>query len=717
MVRGYSAGYTNLRNMDDQGQRKVSGKKFHVSLAGCTNGAHETYVNDLKGLGQIEVISPEQSDYLVLFCPIASRVGTDIGEAMDKISDVLFHESKMLICNRNDMAWFKVEGVLRLNQEEMPAFVEKLKDVGHTEVTRPEISDYLLVFCPIASRIKTDIDAALNNIPGSKPTILVVMHHTFNPHQVVISSRRAVNNAKVFLTVDCLFYEGNLLNCECNDIAWEEIKNALGVSRGRRHHMLIAIGLLILASFKIIELVKWHFETDKKLLHIYHNTGLLCRLYKSKKHGRPGTEKGRLVENPDVIVTVDVLFHESKMLICNRNDMAWSKVEGVLVRSPENTYRRKNMDDPGTEKGRLVENPDVIVTVDVLFHESKMLICNRNDMAWSKVEGVLVKFHVSVAGCTNGAHQTYVNDLKGLGQIEVISPEQSDYLVLFCPIASRVGTDIGEAMDKISDHFVPESRRLVENPDVIVTVDVLFHESKMLICNHNDMAWSKVEGVLVKFHVSVAGCTNGAHQTYVNDLKGLGQIEVISPEQSDYLVLFCPIASRVGTDIGEAMDKISAVTREHVPQKVKEQSNMPESGQTSYQSVQNMDDQGQRKAVTREHVPQKVKRQSNMPESGQTSYQSVQNMDDQGQRKVPGKKFHVSLAGCTNGAHETYVNDLKGLGQIEVISPEQSDYLVLFCPIASRVGTDIGEAMDKISDVLFHESEMLICNHNDMAWS
>ncbi|KAI9547346.1 hypothetical protein NQZ68_018570 [Dissostichus eleginoides] len=184
------------------------------------------------------------------------------------------------------------QSVCRLNQEEMPvsgnnfyvyvagknndahqAFVEKLKDVGHTEVTRPEISDYLLVFCPIASRIKTDIDAALNNIAGSKPTILVVMHHTFNPHQVVISSRRAVNNAKVFLTVDCLFYEGNLLNCECNDIAWEEIKNALGVSRlqasywknwGRRHHMLIAIGLLILASYKIIELVKWHFETDKK---------------------------------------------------------------------------------------------------------------------------------------------------------------------------------------------------------------------------------------------------------------------------------------------------------------------------------------------------------------------------------------------------------------------------------------------------------------------
>ncbi|XP_033994325.1 uncharacterized protein LOC117489245 isoform X1 [Trematomus bernacchii] len=281
-----SADYTILRNMDGQRQKQVPGRKFHVSVAGCTNGAHQTYVNDLKGMGQIEVISPEQSDYLVLFCPIASQVGKDIGEAMDKIS-------------------------------------------------------------------------------GGKPIVLVVMHHTYDKDHFVPESRR-------------------------------------------------------------------------------------------------------LVENPDVIVTVDVLFHESNMLICNRNDTAWSKVKDVLVVSP------------------------------------------GPDSSWLSLPGR--KFHVSVAGCTNGAHQTYVNDLKGMGQIEVISPEQSDYLVLFCPIASQVGTDIGEAMDKIpggkpivlvvmhhtydKDHFVPESRRLVENPDVIVTVDVLFHESKMLICNRNDMAWFQVKDVL-----------------------------------------------------------------------------------------------------------------------------------------------------------------------------------------------------------------------------
>ncbi|KAF3850246.1 hypothetical protein F7725_019965 [Dissostichus mawsoni] len=192
----------------------------------------------------------------------------------------------------------------------------------------------------------------------------------------------------------------------------------------------------------------------------------------------------------------------------------------------------------------------------------------------------------------------------------------------------------------------------------------------------DDQGQRKVPGK--KFHVSVAGCTNGAHQTYVNDLKGLGQIEVISPEQSDYLVLFCPIASCVGTDIGEAMTK-------------------------SQRSPENT---YRRKLLHIYHDTGLLCRLYKSKKHGRP-----------GTEKGAGEEIPCLLAGCTNGAHQTYVNDLKGLGQIEVISPEQSDYLVLFCPIASCVGTDIGEAMDKISDVLFHESKMLICNHNDMAWS
>lgn len=57
-----------------------------------------------------------------------------------------------------------------------------------------------------------------------KPAILVVMHHTYNPHHVVAKSQSQVNNSNVHLTVDCLFYEDHLLDCDLNNIMWNDIR-------------------------------------------------------------------------------------------------------------------------------------------------------------------------------------------------------------------------------------------------------------------------------------------------------------------------------------------------------------------------------------------------------------------------------------------------------------------------------------------------------------
>uniref|UniRef100_W5LZ52 Uncharacterized protein n=1 Tax=Lepisosteus oculatus TaxID=7918 RepID=W5LZ52_LEPOC len=68
--------------------------------------------------------------------------------------------------------------------------------------------DAIMTFCPVSSRIGTDIDAALQMIPGKrdKPAALVVMHHTYNPEAVVAESSRLVTRRDT-LTVDCLFHE------------------------------------------------------------------------------------------------------------------------------------------------------------------------------------------------------------------------------------------------------------------------------------------------------------------------------------------------------------------------------------------------------------------------------------------------------------------------------------------------------------------------------
>ncbi|TWW53620.1 hypothetical protein D4764_0122120 [Takifugu flavidus] len=53
-------------------------------------------------------------------------------------------------------------------------WVSKMKSVGHTEVNIQEDADYYLVFCPVKSRIKTDIDEALEGLPGSNLSVNVM---------------------------------------------------------------------------------------------------------------------------------------------------------------------------------------------------------------------------------------------------------------------------------------------------------------------------------------------------------------------------------------------------------------------------------------------------------------------------------------------------------------------------------------------------------------
>ncbi|XP_043095927.1 uncharacterized protein LOC122345659 [Puntigrus tetrazona] len=111
--------------------------------------------------------------------------------------------------------------------------IENLKE-GRTV----DESDIILLFCPIFSRPGTDIDSALNKITystGSKPTVLVVLHHTFDSEKVVLDSSQYVKRTDI-LTVDCLFNEDTgLLKCQKNSDAAHKAVNWLkqqGEKRG-----------------------------------------------------------------------------------------------------------------------------------------------------------------------------------------------------------------------------------------------------------------------------------------------------------------------------------------------------------------------------------------------------------------------------------------------------------------------------------------------------
>ncbi|XP_045067236.1 uncharacterized protein LOC123482717 isoform X2 [Coregonus clupeaformis] len=120
----------------------------------------------------------------------------------------------------------------------------------------------------------------------------------------------------------------------------------------------------------------------------------------------------------------------------------------------------------------------------------------------------LMKYYTITTGNTTGSHIQFTRQLGG-GFTEVMSPEQSDVIMAFCPIVSRAGTDIEAALQQIPvgkpvilvllhhtfnpDYTVPDSSRLVTRGDVILTVDCLFHESQGLLeCHRNEEAAKEI---------------------------------------------------------------------------------------------------------------------------------------------------------------------------------------------------------------------------------
>ncbi|XP_076867054.1 uncharacterized protein LOC143518462 isoform X2 [Brachyhypopomus gauderio] len=99
-----------------------------------------------------------------------------------------------------------------------------------TEVSIVEDFDFILTFCPVVSRAGTDIKAALreiNRVSESKPAVLVVLHHTFDPDCTVPDSSRSVTRENT-TTVDCLFHEDQgLLQCTRNDEALSRVTKHL----------------------------------------------------------------------------------------------------------------------------------------------------------------------------------------------------------------------------------------------------------------------------------------------------------------------------------------------------------------------------------------------------------------------------------------------------------------------------------------------------------
>ncbi|CAJ1078518.1 uncharacterized protein LOC109989371 [Xyrichtys novacula] len=97
--------------------------------------------------------------------------------------------------------------------------------------------DIIILFCPIVSRVGTDVDAAMRTIPGDKPVILVLMHHTRDADYSVDKYKNWSKEKKsVVLAVHVLHHETKgLLKCARNDDAVKQIRKEL---KNKSHYRL-----------------------------------------------------------------------------------------------------------------------------------------------------------------------------------------------------------------------------------------------------------------------------------------------------------------------------------------------------------------------------------------------------------------------------------------------------------------------------------------------
>ncbi|XP_055005297.1 uncharacterized protein LOC110154440 isoform X3 [Boleophthalmus pectinirostris] len=92
------------------------------------------------------------------------------------------------------------------------------------EAIRNEDSQITIVFCPVVSRVGTDVETALQPIQDNKPVILVMMHHSHTGHNH--TSAVHVLHDNVVLIVSVFFHETvpGLLPCPQNVEAIDKIK-------------------------------------------------------------------------------------------------------------------------------------------------------------------------------------------------------------------------------------------------------------------------------------------------------------------------------------------------------------------------------------------------------------------------------------------------------------------------------------------------------------
>lgn len=126
--------------------------------------------------------------------------------------------------------WMVVSGkTFDAHHQLMDKIKDQLQGYKLQLVNSMQDSQIIFIFCPIVSRLATDVNAAMTDVKeftGDTPVILVLMHHTYKATSVT-PLRTWSEDLNVLLHVNVFYHEKipGLLKCQENTAAVSQIQN------------------------------------------------------------------------------------------------------------------------------------------------------------------------------------------------------------------------------------------------------------------------------------------------------------------------------------------------------------------------------------------------------------------------------------------------------------------------------------------------------------
>ncbi|XP_058238982.1 uncharacterized protein LOC131348232 isoform X6 [Hemibagrus wyckioides] len=837
----------------------------------------------------------KESDFILVFCPVVSRAGTDIEAAVKNLSthagnkpavlvvlhhtfnpelivpdssrcvkrqntitvDCLFREGQGLLpCLKNHEALSKITNWLNPKIEENPEKIgptdklthdhrgdqmqkqpllkyfnlalgspfglcegieQKFQELipGLQNVQKPEDCDFIMAFCPDV--VIETAEKMINILTGNKPAVLVVLHHTLNPEDIVPDSSRSVKRQNTII-VDCLFNEDQgLLRCCKNNEALSKVTNWL------HSEALPKICKGIMSNIeenpeKIdpIEKLNYKHTVAQKMKHppLTYFT-----LKTGKTLGYDVDIERKLQEGTGLQKVMNLEESDFILVFCPVVSRAGTDIEAAVRKLTTQAGNKPAVlvvlhhtfdpEDIVPDSSRSVKRRNTI-TVDCLFREGQGLLpCLKNHEALSKITNWLnpkieenpekigptdkLNYKHTVAQKMKHPPLTYFTlktgktlgydvDIErklqeGTGLQKVMNLEESDFILVFCPVVSRAGTDIEAAVRKLTtqagnkpavlvvlhhtfdpEDIVSDSSRSVKRRNTI-TVDCLFREGQGLLpCLKNHEALSKITNWLnpkieenpekigptdkLNYKHTVAQKMKHPPLTYFTlktgktlgydvDIErklqeGTGLQKVMNLEESDFILVFCPVVSRAGTDIEAAVRKLTTqagnkpavlVVLHHTfdPEDIVSDSSRSVKRRNTI-TVDCLFHEGQGLLTCSKNHEALSKVTNWIEEISGRIPRKRPNQDHPAKQimKDPHLKYFTLVTGKTLGHHVDIQMELHKviLHLQKVVNLEESDFILVFCPVVSQAGTDIEAAVKKLSTQAGNKPAVLVVLHH-----